>query len=234
MAIRFSPAALVLAALLALAGCGGSSGSKGNGVTSESPAAALAAAKGAAEGAGSVRIAGHATEKGTPVGLNVQLVAGRGAQGEISQGSLSFYMIELGGTMYIKGSPAFYRHFGGAAAAQLFEGKWLKAPANSPEFAPLRSLTDMHTLLGSLLSSSQATTLKRAGTATVEGSNALVLTDPTSHSALYIATTGKPYPLVVTKAGAEGGRLALTQWDAPVSLRAPAGAIDLSALQSHS
>ncbi len=105
---------------------------------------------------------------GTPITLDLSLVAGKGGRGRISENGLSFELVELEGTIYIKGSAAFYKHFAGAAAAQLLQGKWLKAPATSASFAGLSSLTELRKLLDAALASSNKA-LVAAGTRTVQG-----------------------------------------------------------------
>lgn len=222
-----------IAIAAAVAACGGSSESKSNGVAAKSPQEALAAVRAAVAGAKSVHVAGSATKEGTPFSLDLTLVAGKGAQGQVSQGHLSFHMIEVGNVLYINGSPAFYSHFGGPAAAQLFKGKWLKAPANSPEFSSIGSLTDLSTLMTSLLDEVHGK-LRSAGTSTVEGQKAAGLEDPTEHATLYVAATGKPYPLELSKTGKEAGRIVFNQWNQPATLKAPAGAIDITQLRGHS
>ena len=120
-------------ALAALTGCGGSS--SGTGVASKSPAEIVAAARAAADGASAVHVSGSTVTGGTPLTFDLSLAAGKGGRGRIAENGLSFELIELEGTIYIKGSSAFYKHFAGAAAAQLLQGKWLKAPATNASFA---------------------------------------------------------------------------------------------------
>jgi len=226
------PAAAALAILLALAapiaGCGGSS-SSGNGVASKSPSEILAASKAAAAGASSVHVAGALSSGGTPLTLDMDLVSGRGGRGQISEGGLSFELIVIGDTVYIKGSPTFYSHFGGTAAARLFQGKWLKAPVTGGELASLASLTNLGKLLEQTLAS--RTTLVRGPTATVASQPVVELHDTAHNGSLYVATTGQPYPIEVVKRGTETGHVSFTRWNQPVTLTAPAGAIDLSQLQ---
>ena len=77
--------ALVLCALavaLALAGCGGSSG---NGIESKSASQILEATKAAASQAASVHIKGSIVTGGKPISLDMELLAGKGGKGTISQ-----------------------------------------------------------------------------------------------------------------------------------------------------
>ncbi len=115
----------------------------------------------------------------------------------------SFELIQIHGSVYIKGSSAFYRHVAGPAAAQLLQGSWLKAPASSGSLASLASLTDLHQLLDTTLAGHGA--LVKGASTTVDGQKVLGLTDTSTGGTLYVATTGPPYPIAVTKGGAGGG-----------------------------
>jgi hypothetical protein len=214
--------------VLGASGCGGSS--SGNGVESKSPAQILEATKAAAKSAASVHIAGSIVSEGKPISLNMELLAGKGGKGRISQEGFSIDLIQTGGAVYINGSAAFYRHVGGTAAAQLLQGRWLKAPANSGELASLASLTDLSKLIDTALANHG--TLAKGSKATISGQSAVALEDTSKGGTLYIATTGKPYPLEITKSGKENGKVVLDRWDKAVTLSAPAGAIDISKLQS--
>ncbi len=132
--------------------------------------------------------------------------------------------------MFLKGSAAFYSHIGGAAAAQLFEGKWLKAPASDPEFAALGSLTNLRALVEQTLGSHGA--LRRGPTTTIDGRKAIAVTDTTKGGVLYVATEGPPYPIAIVQHGASGGRVTFAGWNQPTSILAPPNAIDITQLQS--
>ena len=93
-------------AVLALASCGGSSG---NGIASKTPTEILALSKQAADSAKSVHVAGSIVSKGSPLTLDLFLLAGKGARGRLSEGGSSFELIEAGGTVYLRGSAAFYK-----------------------------------------------------------------------------------------------------------------------------
>jgi hypothetical protein len=224
---RLLSTTVALLSLAVVTGCGG--GASDNGVASKSPDEILAAAKSAALGAKTVHLSGTFVAEGAPLSLDLQLVNGEGAKGHITQHGLSFALIDVGGEVYIYGTPAFYRHFGGNAAAQLFNGKWLKAPTSSGEFASLSSLTEMNALLNTLLSSHGE--LKPAGTAVIEGQKAVGVTESAKGGTLYVATTGKPYPVAVVKSGSSGGRIVFKEWDAPVTLTPPPNAVDITQLQ---
>jgi hypothetical protein len=218
-------------AAIALAGCGSSGSSSSNGIASKTPAEILTAATAAANGASSVHVSGSIVSGGSPITLDLELVAGKGGRGQISEDGLSFNLIQVDGTAYISGSPAFYSHFGGPAAEKLLAGKWLKAPASSGSFSSLGSLTDLNQLLDTTLSNHGA--LTKGPTTTINGQPALSVSDASHGGALYVATTGKPYPIEISKAGKTGGKITFDRWNAPVKLTAPTNAIDLSQLESH-
>lgn len=249
MRIPLAVIAVVLAAV-GLSGCGGSSSSSSgssapeqtitttasgggsgssatNGVAGKSAAQIVAAAQSAARSASSVHVAG-AVASGEKIDLD--LARGRGGKGSLTEGGASVQLIRIGQKVYIKGSQAFYRRVGGAAAAKLLQGKWLKAPASAQDMASLVSVTDLNKLLGSLLGSHGK--LAKGGTTTVDGQQVVAVKDVTKGGTLYVATTGKPYPVELSSTkGGSGGQVTFDRWDQPVSLAPPANVVDLSNLK---
>jgi hypothetical protein len=240
MALSRSPIAAGLALVLtcgALAGCGSSSKSStsanaaDNGVAGKSPEEIVAATKAAADSATSVHVSGSiVTKEGTGLTLNLEIAGSRGGRGQLSEGGASFELIQVGQTVYIKGSPDFYRRIGGAAAAQLLQGRWLKAPTSNPDFASIGSITNLRKLLDSALESHG--TLKKGPVQTVDGRQAVGVVDTSQGGTLYVATTGRPYPVAIAKTGKSGGKVSFSRWNLPVSITAPANAIDITQLRS--
>jgi hypothetical protein len=221
---------LVLAGVISA--CGGSSGSSGssdNGVASKSPDAILSDAKAAINGVKSVHVSGSVVSAGSPITLDLDLLSGQGGKGQMSESGLSFQLIEVGKSVYINASPAFWQHFAGSAAAQLFQGKWLKAPSSTPGFASLASLTNVSVLLNTLLSGKHGT-LARGQSTVVDGQKVVAVNDTTQGGTLYVATTGKPYPVEILKTGAQGGHVTFDRYNESVSLTPPAKSIDISQL----
>lgn len=225
----FSLVACVLAlALFALTGCGSSS--SGNGVSSKSAEEIVNEAKTAADGASSVHVSGSLNSGGAPVALDLNLAAGKGATGQVSQNGSTFKIIIDGGTAYISGSEAFYRKLGGSAAAQLLAGKWLKVSTSTPEFASFGSLTNMRKLLDTVLVGHG--TLQKGSTTTVGGQQAIEVKDTTRGGSLFVATIGKPFPLQISKSGSETGAIKFDKWNDPVTITAPTSSVNLSELKS--
>jgi len=212
---------VVLAVLGAVSACGGSSD---NGVPSKSPDAIVSAASSALEAVQTVHISGSVANGNTPVTLDLSLVSGRGATGSMSESGPSFQIVAIDQTVYINGSPAFWRHFGGSVPAALLTGKCMKAPETG-QFASLAEITDLNRLISGLLASHG--TLTKGPTTTINGRKVIAVSDATRGGTLYVATTGKPYPIQVSKPGPQGGRLAFDRFNQPMSLTSPPNAIDI-------
>jgi hypothetical protein len=222
--------ALLLTLLLVLlSGCGSSSPS-GNGLSAKSPAEIIAAAKAAVAGAATAHVSGSVVDAGKPISLDMELVAGKGGKGRLTLEGLSIDLVQLKGAVYLNGSSAFYTKVAGAAAAQLLQGKWLKASATGSNFASLAQLSD----LGKLINTALASHGKLAGAPakTIAGQKAVGVTDVSKGGTLYVASTGTAYPLEITKSGAGGGTITFDRWNKPVTLSAPANAVNIDQLQS--
>jgi hypothetical protein len=209
----------------AIAACGG--GSSDNGVASKSPDQIVSSVKSAVAGVNSVHVSGSVTSSGVPITLNLNLVSGKGGQGTMSQNGLSFQIVALGQDVYINASPAFWEHYAGKTAAQLLNGKWLKAPA-SGQFSSLASLTNLQVFFNKLLANHG--TLAKGGTSTVDGQKVVAVNDTTNGGTLYVATSGKPYPIEIVKTGSQGGQISFDRFNQSFTITAPANAIDISNL----
>jgi len=228
---RLAACAASSAALaLAVAACGGSSsgGGSDNGISSKSPDQIVSAVTSAVNGVNSVHVAGSVSNSGARTTLDLNLVNGKGGKGSMSQSGLGFKIVAVGNQVYINGSNAFWQKFGGSAAAQLLSGKWLKAPATG-QLSSIASLTNVRTLFNQLLSSHG--TLAKGSTSTVNGQKVIAVTDKTNGGTLYVATTGKPYPVELIKTGSDGGKITFDQFNQSVTLSPPANSIDISKLQ---
>jgi hypothetical protein len=215
----------ISAALAAvIAGCGGASN---NGVAAKSPHAILAAATNAISGVKSVHVSGSVVNNGSPITLDLNLTAGKGGSGRMSENGLSFQVIVVNHAVYINGSDSFWRHFGGSAAAQLFHGKWLRGPTTG-QLASVAALADLQALFNKLLS--HQGTLTKGATSTVDGQKVVAVRD-SSGGTLYVATTGNPYPIEVSKSGSVGGRVIFDRYSQAVSASPPAKSIDITKLR---
>ncbi len=227
-----TPAACSVAIALGFASCGGSSGGSGgsgNGISSKSPDQIFTAVSSAVDGVSSVHVAGTLTSGGSNTTLDLNLVNGKGGQGSMSQDGLGFKIVAVGNNVYLNGGSAFWQKFGGNAAVHLFSGKWLKAPATG-QLSSIARLTSVRTLFTKLLSGSHAN-LTKGSTSTVNGQKVIALKDTATGGTLYVATSGKPYPIEVIKAGSNGGQMTFDHFNQTFSLSPPANSIDVSQLQ---
>jgi hypothetical protein len=213
----------LLAGVLVLAGC---SGSSSNGVASESPAAILAASKAVADSATSVHVANKSSQGLLSLSASMQF-ASDGGRARVSFLGLDYELMRIGNMLYVNASPAFYRRLGGAgasAAAKLPRGTWLKTTAIGGGLGQLASSTDQRVELGLLLRSTGS--LTKGATTIVDGQKAIELKETAKlfSGVLYVATTGKPYPIELVKHGRESGQITFSGWNEPITLSAPANA----------
>jgi hypothetical protein len=222
--------ALVLTAAL-LAGCGGhGNAAKPNDEASKPPLRVLAAAKAAAASASSVHVSGSIDSSGTPITLDLSMARRKGAKGSMSTNGLEFDLVRIDDTVYLHGSDAFLRQNAGALVARLLHDKWLKASITHGRFSSLAPLTDIGLLLEKI--SSNHGKLVNAGQTSYKTQQVVAIRDTSDNSKLYVAATGKPYPvaLVGGKSSGQSGTVTFDDWNEHVSLTAPSGAIDLSKL----
>jgi hypothetical protein len=226
--MRVTALLLVIAALLT--GCGsGKKAAKSNGEAAKPANSAFADAKAAAVSAASVHVSGNVSSNGTPITLDLTMARAKGAKGSMSTNGLKFDLVRIGDTAYIHGSDAFYQHFAGAGVAQLLQGKWLKSSIVSGRFRSLAPLTSIRLLFGEV--ASHHGKLVNDGKTTYKGEDVVAIRDTSDDSKLYVARTGKPYPVaIVGGKKSQSGTIAFGDWNAAVSLTAPKDAIDISQL----
>ncbi len=67
------------------------------------------------------------------------------------------------------------------------------------------------------------------GETTYEGQKVVAIRDTSDDSKLYVAATGKPYPVALVGGQEErAGTVTFDGWNKPVSLSAPSDALDIS------
>jgi hypothetical protein len=226
-------AALVTVVLVG--GCGGSSGggSDTNGIEKLSADKALAKVKADAATVKSVHVKGEIVQNGNTLGLDVHAGDAQG-EGTLTVGGGTVELKLLDGVAYLRGDETALKSFG-ASDAELAAtaGKWLKSSASGGEFESFSLFLDRDQLFTSLLDPNG--TLAAGKLTTINGEKAFTLIDTATEAeggggTLYVAATGKALPLRLAKAGAEGGSVDFLDYDADISVEAPAGAIDISQL----
>lgn len=240
-------AAAVAATLAALAGCGTvhGLGSPAADATRKAtlgakPAAAapkpslvsatakdvVARAKAALASAKSVHVVGS-TAAGSSVQVDIRVKSGSGAAGSITVSGAKIEIVKLGEKMYFHSPATVWIEQGlSADMARLLAGKWvlMSASALGSGGEDLLRMTSTQGLSELLVPDGMP---KRPGatwpTATVRGVPTIKLTDDTG--SLYVARTGKPYPVRIGDAPAlGGGQIDFTEYDKPVTITAPPAA----------
>ncbi len=210
---------------LVLAGCGGS----GDDPASKSAAEILAASRTAALSASSVRVLTTATGgKRTTLALDMQL-ARDGARRHTTISRRTQETIDIGGTVYVKSDSSLDARLAKTKGVHLPAGVWLKEPSR----ARTGEQTDLSRELGFLLRH-PTIPLTKGATTTIKGQKAIELKEQSNlyTVAIYIATTGQPYPIKIVRHGRrETSQTTFTAWNQPVTLSAPASAVELSKLE---
>jgi hypothetical protein len=227
---RMAGLAVACAGLAMLASACGSSSPGGNGIAAKPAAQAVTTAYRAMESAASVRMYGSFTTSGQRYTIDITL-APTGMRGSMTapfEGAklASVDMILAKGTMYIRSS-TLWRQVGGSTVASLLDNRWVILPASSLKGFPFSNAkTFINLLKGKNLS-----TLSKDRTAgvqaTVKGQPAIKFA--AKGGALYIASTGQPYPLEISQGS--GNTLYFQYSGLPTSITAPSHPLDLSKLE---
>ncbi len=223
-----------------LAGCGSSSSSSetaaqaaanppdmpANGIEALPAKEILAKSLTAAKAASSVTVKGTIAEEGE-VGVSLDLVLGTDAsKGTMSLNGFSMEIRVTGGKTYYKIDPeGVAAVLGPGEASAVIGDKWiLVSPEDGDDPAGLSDFADKDALLTSLLASEGTATVK--GTGDVNGTPVVFVEVKGSdgNATLAIQTVGEPYPVQLTN-GESKGAITFSNWNAPVSVTAPAGAV---------
>lgn len=220
---RRLPLALLLATA-ALAGCGGSGSS---GEASKSGSMILADARQAALAADSVHVVGEVHNAGQAISLDLSLARDSGG-GTITLDGSRVDVVRVANTAYIRAGADLYRRFNVATATgRLLAGKWVKVPTATQKFAQLVALTDLYSFMTRSLTATGKVT--KGAVKTVGGQKAIELRS-THGASLYVATSGKPYPIEFTSRVAPAGTVLLGDWNSAKAPTAPPHAVGIGAL----
>lgn len=209
----FSVGALLLAVVFA-AGCGGGGSSTQSSGEAAKPAEQVVAdAVKAADAASSVHMSGRVVGGGRQIGVD---------------------LIVIGNTAYIRGGPDFWRKYTHVpGVSQVLANKWLKFSANNAQLGPLTALTDDRAFFDQL----SATNGKAVnhGVTTYNGQSVIAIYDSPQNGTLYVAASGTAYPVAIVKSSqsSTGGKVTFDQWNQPVTLTAPKGALDFSKVSTQ-
>jgi hypothetical protein len=154
-------------------------------------------------------------------------LASNGGHAQVSLLGLTYEVIRIGDTIYLKGTPAFDARLSRSIGLRIPQGRWLKGPADSGPLARFAGITQLTREL--ILQLRTAGPLTKGTTTTIDGQKAIQIKDSGKLYAgsLYLAAVGQPYPLQIARHGRESGQTTFTGWNKPVTLTAPADAVEL-------
>lgn len=242
-------AALALAAGgIGFAGCGGSDSAAttaastaadttakaDNGISTMSGTQILDKSVAAAKAASSVKVSGSVAQGSQSISLDLTL-SESSADGTITVGGVIVAIRMVDGKAYLKAPKELFAQMGagGEAVGTLLGDKWFTIPdsgAGSENFKGFQQLTDKNALFTSLIESSSGKNITVGDATTVDGTPAILLTGATG-GILAIATVGEPYPLQIKQGPDKGkGEITFSDWNAPVSITAPADPLDFGAI----
>lgn len=230
----------LLASGAVLAGCGSNASSSATAAraVADSPALPpngvevlpakeiLAKGRAAAKAASSVTVKGTIAEEGE-AGVSLDLVLGADAsKGTMSLNGFSMEIRVTGGKTYYKIDPeGVAAILGQGEASAVIGNKWiLVSPEDGDDPAGLSDFADKDGLLTSLLSPDGTATVK--GTGDVNGTPVVFVDVKSSDGdgTLAFQTVGEPYPVQLTS-GDSKGAITFSNWNAPVRVTVPAGAV---------
>ena len=208
-------------------GCGGDDPNAGtNGVGKLPPAKIQSRTQSAAQAAETVRLSGAVISNKRTYKLDMQLKDDGGTGSVVSKG-VTFQLLRVDEHLFIKADADFWDHQDGknddgssdAAAAGKLQGKYVKVPKGDPAYKQLSVFTDKDVLLDGLLTLHGD--LATDGHHEQGGLRTIRLTgDKGAGGELDVSLEGKPYPLLLVRAGG-AGTLRLTDWGKGFALKAP-------------
>lgn len=219
-----------------LAGCSGSyNASSGddnittaNGIEKVPPTEILTKSAAAMATASSVTVFGSSKDDDDGPEMSLDLVLGTGVgRGTISiNGTTLMEFRETGGKMYWKATrEGFESIVGPGDASKLLGGRWVVTPVGTEddEVTGLGEFGDKDALLASLVQEGAKATVK--GTGEVDGTPVVFVKTIGSDGTVTLAiqTVGEPYVVQVRSDGVV--LFDFSDWNAPVSVTAPAGAV---------
>lgn len=214
----------VLVGALVLSGCGGGSGTKDNGVAALTAKQIVSKSQTAAKAASSVHVKGTVVSQGESVTIDMRLKKGVGAKGTVAVGNSPVEILRIGDAAYLKASKEFWTQVANAAVGAQLADKYVKGSTKDSTFSSFVSFTDLNAMFDSIFDTS-STSLTKVDGKTIGGRKTVGVKDPDPQSGgiLYVATTGKPYPMLIQSdtTSADKGSVSFDEWDQDVTLTTP-------------
>lgn len=187
---------------------------KPNGVEDLKPAQILDRAGKAALGARSVHLIG--TSPQTSLDL---VVTPDSSDGTRTAGDVTLRTKVVDGVIYLKADQDYWTEAFNAKVAKKIGNKWVAGELSNPKLKSFKQTSTMAPLMRQFLVSDEGAQVGEIGVA--QGQPAVPLTG--SIGTLWVAATGKPYPLLLTSSPdqPEASQVEFTEWDKKVVIKAP-------------
>lgn len=231
--------ALIAAGLLVLGTAAGCSGSADSGGSASPSVAASATPSGSGEPVGKPNGVAELSAKkvldragkaamgarsthliGTSPQASLDLVVTPDASdGTRTAGDTTLTTRVVDGVIYIKADEAYWTQAFNAKKAKKIGDKWVAGQLNNPKLKSFKQTSTMGPLMRQFLVLDASAEVGDVGVA--EGQPAVPVTG--SVGTLWVATTGRPYPLLLTSPPdqPEASEVRFTQWDKKVVMKAP-------------
>jgi hypothetical protein len=192
----------------------GTPAGKPNGVEELGPKQILNQANKAAMSARSVHIIGESPQASLDL-----VVTKDSSDGTRTAGDTTLKTRVVDGVIYIKADEAYWTQAFNAKKAKKIGTKWVAGELSNPKLKSFKQTSTMGPLMRQFLQSDDSATVGEVGVAL--GQPAVPLTQTVG--TLWVATTGKAYPLLLTSAPEqpEESTVDFTQWDKKVVIKAP-------------
>ncbi|MFZ2050037.1 MAG: hypothetical protein WAU69_03775 [Solirubrobacteraceae bacterium] len=215
--------------VVALPGCGSSDPS----IQAKSPVEVVASSQQVAEHYTSVLASGLVQDTGNLyIRVDLHIVPGKGAVGYITyrRNDHEVYPIDivlLGNAIYLKAHQDFYERIGDGKAARYLAEKWTRSSVDSKSmFRTLAAYTELPNLTQGFFG--QHGKLSMGAMTGVVGMKVVEVKNDATDEVLYVAASGKPYPIQILKGGAvSNDGIAFDHWNQPMVIIPPSKAIDL-------
>jgi hypothetical protein len=169
-----------------------------------------------------VRLTGQVTEQSGPVTLDMRISRDKGARGWFSQDGVDTDLIRIGDRLWLRGESFWVQTLGPARASEI-GGRWVLMPPEAGSDVGIDAITDLDAVAEQVLSPVSRDELTKGQTSVIRGTPAIALTTGDG-GRLDVATRGPAYPL---RFGGGGQRIDFAEYNKPVRLTPPAGAIAL-------
>jgi len=193
----------------------------------------------ATETASSVQVVGTVTSPSQTIGLSVRALNANQGLGTITINGAAVKIVRLGARVYFNADAAFWTQNAGASAA-VYAGQWVSTSATGSDGKSFSEFLGSAALFKQLFSGSNLnqSTFTQGPNTTVAGVPVVAVTGKNATNAttgiVYIARTGKPYIIELTKTDKTGSsRLVFSAYDRPVHAKAPKHSVTIQQLEKQ-